>query len=402
MLRTFLLALIVASTPSLTAQAGSLATIFSFPATSTTFGRGPGAGLTELDGVLYGTTEWGGSNQAGSVFSIDPDGTNFQTLYSFGAKADGFAYRPEAPVTIVGSRIYGTTHFGGGAQEGIAYAMDLSGVNFKLLHTFVTQTGSYPQSGLTMVNGVLYGSAPEKTLFNNGALYSIDAAGFYNVVHTFLDSVSHDGNHPSSALLQVGSQLYGTADYGGLQGGGTLFSMNPDGSAFTVLHNFALQGLPSAGLTLVGSRLYGTTRNGSSGFGNIYSLNLDGSDFQVLHSFAASEGTFPNGLTAVGSRLYGTTQSGASFNGGSLFSLNLDGSDFQVEHVFHNSLTEGERPFGNLLLLGSTLYGTTSAGGATDSGTIFTYTVPEPGTWLLALVGSVGVGAVVRRAHRRK
>ena len=79
--------------------------------------------------------------------------------------------------------------------------------------------------------------------------------------------------------------------------------------ALTTLHSFDQDptngAYPEAGLTLVGSTLFGTTRGGGDdGLGTVFSMNPDGSDYQVLHSFtgAATDGQGPDGnLTLVGS-----------------------------------------------------------------------------------------------------
>ena len=57
--------------------------------------------------------------------------------------------------------------------------------------------------------------------------------------------------------------------------------------------------LHQAGLTLVGSKLFGTS--GSAGDGTIFSMNTDGSDYTVLHSFADGTTTDPEGSCGVSS-----------------------------------------------------------------------------------------------------
>ncbi len=184
-------------------------------------------------------------------------------------------------------------------------------LSVNLLHSF-TQDGSVPQAGLTLGGSTLYGTTGDP-----GTLFSIKSDGSsYTVLHSFAGS---DGFEPLASLTLVGSTLYGTSEYGGsTYGDGTVFSINTDGSAYTVLHSFAggaRDGSDSrAGLTLVGSTLYGTTyTGGSAGDGTVFSVNTDGSGYNVLHSFTGGpdDGINPEaGLTQVGSALYGTTYSG--------------------------------------------------------------------------------------------
>jgi len=108
------------------AHAGVVFTsLYSF--TNINDGSKPFAGLVQGSDVsLYGTTEFGGTNDSGTVFKVNPDGTAFTTLYRFSAgtqiseeseavtNSDG-AY-PKARLILVGNTLYGTTS-GGGASR---------------------------------------------------------------------------------------------------------------------------------------------------------------------------------------------------------------------------------------------------------------------------------------------
>ena len=123
-------------------------------------------------------------------------------------------------------------------------------------------------------------------------------------------------------------------------------------------------GGPFGAPTIDGSYLYGTTRSDTvSQGGTIYKMATDGTDFSVLHAFAPDDGGIPaSGLTLVGSTLYGTTEAGGPNSGkGTVFKVNTDGSDFTVLHTFTGS--DGGDPKGYLTLVDSTLYGMTYGGG---------------------------------------
>ncbi len=91
---------------------------------------------------------------------------------------------------------------------------------------------------------------------------------------------TNDGCDPESGLTLVGNVLYGTrrtSSDGGVQG--TVVAVRADGSGVTGLHSFA--GYPSdgatprAGLVLSGNTLYGTTYSGGDeDGGTIFSLSL--------------------------------------------------------------------------------------------------------------------------------
>jgi uncharacterized repeat protein (TIGR03803 family) len=77
------------------------------------------AGLVQAtNGDLYGTTASGGANNGGTVFKITPSGT-LTTLYSFtcpgvfGDCADGQVAGPSGLVQATDGDFYGTTSYGG-------------------------------------------------------------------------------------------------------------------------------------------------------------------------------------------------------------------------------------------------------------------------------------------------
>ena len=71
---------------------------------------------------------------------------------------------------------------------------------------------------------------------------------------------------------------------------------------FSILHLFAADGLssdtgPRGPLTVVGSTIYGANTGGLSG-GSLFSMNTDGTGFHVIHAFkdngtAANNGYYP-------------------------------------------------------------------------------------------------------------
>src|SRR5208337_2833801 len=113
---------------------------------------------------------------------------------------------------------------------------------------------------------------------------------------------------------------------------------------FTNLYSFTGGddgGVPYAGLILSGNTLYGTaTGGGSSGNGTVFAVNTDGTGFTNLHSFTAfsipfvvgppwlgrtnSDGAFPQAALALsGTTLYGTTSTGGSSGNGTVFSISF-------------------------------------------------------------------------------
>ncbi|MBD3817253.1 MAG: hypothetical protein IE913_12645, partial [Halothiobacillus sp.] len=113
-------------------------------------GYSPSGALLLNNGVLYGTCADGGNGGHGTVFSLGTNGTGFTVLHSFdGSPSDGDA--PSAGVIMVNGMLYGTTVFGGIDNRGTVFklAPDGTGTGFTQLYSFEGHPdGSYPDAGL--------------------------------------------------------------------------------------------------------------------------------------------------------------------------------------------------------------------------------------------------------------
>lgn len=195
----------------------------------------------------------------------------------------------------------------------------------------------------------------------------------YSVLKSFTGS---DGTGPAGALVLSGDTLYGATVNGGSINSGTIFKVNTDGSGYTVLKYLGgSAGKHSYGrLVLSGSTLYGTTfGDGQYGpdFGNVFKVDTNGSGFTVLKAFTGgSGGSSPEaGLILSGTTLYGTTYAGGSAFYGTVFKVDTNGTGFTVLKSFTG--TDGATPSAALVLVNDTLYGTTLNGGSQSAGTVF-------------------------------
>jgi uncharacterized repeat protein (TIGR03803 family) len=363
-------------------------------------GQSPEGTLTELDGVLFGTTTQGGSG-SGTVFRVNTSGSGFLVIRSFTSGSDGVM--PDGTLTALGGVLYGTTSGGGAAAGGTVYRLNPNGSGYTILRSFTggASDGSAPTSAVSELGGVLYGMTQFGGFSGTGTVFRLnpDGSGF-GLVHSFASSPDDAAVPESSTLLAIEGVLYGMSRRGGTRDRGTIFRMKVDGSELAVLRSFEGYpgdgAYPSGSLTEVGGVLYGMTLDGgASDRGTIFRVNRDGSAYTVLHSFTggASGGADPYGsLTQFEGALYGMTHGGGPQNRGTIFRIELNGTGFAVVHAFAGGTADGQYPFGSLVRVGNALYGMTSSGGASTIGTVFKLDLGSPGFSLLRSFGGSSTG----------
>lgn len=383
--------------------------------TGTSDGRNPYAGVVDANGTLYGTAFSGGAHGGGAVFSLSTRTAGL--LHEFCQTAscvDGA--NPYGNMIEANLLLYGTTANGGNVTDclhssgcGTVFSFNTGNGAEKLLYTFCSSgpncaDGADPEGALVYVNGLLYGTTSDgggNILCNNhgcGTVFSLDPnTGVETVLHSFLGGT--DGAHPSGGMMSLNGKLYGTTREGGGAGCngfgcGTLFSLDPNTGAETVLYSFCSQAncadgeIPNGNLVSVNGTLYGTTYSGgstncASSCGVVFSLDPGTGAEAVLYSFlggGAGDGQWPNaGLIAVDGILYGTTTAGGNgAYGGTVFSLDPGTGAETVLYSFCDAsyCPDGETPNATLTYIGSALCGTTSYGGAycqdnSGCGTVF-------------------------------
>jgi uncharacterized repeat protein (TIGR03803 family) len=300
-------------------------------------GSVPAGSMVVSGSTLYGTTEQGGSSNHGTVFKVNTDGSEYVVLKHFNG-SDG--HWPCGGLALSNTTLYGTTSGGGGSGGGTVFKLGTDGTGFTLLasFSFSSSAGSEPIAGPVLAGNTLYGTTCEGAS-NGGSVYRVntDGSGF-TVLKTLpasSGSVGIDGIWPVSPVVVSGTILYGTADWGGSYGKGTLFRLNTDGTGFTVLRHFQGAGDGAgieAGLLLSGTTLYGTAYTGGDypyvppyyGHGTVFCINTDGSGFKVLREFSGSDGAHPRaGLVMSGTTLFGMTDYGGTTDNGVIFSLSV-------------------------------------------------------------------------------
>lgn len=216
-----------------------------------------------------------------------------------------------------------------------------------------------------------------------------------------------DGSYPSANLIaDSAGNLYGTTEYGGPTGNGTVFKIAAGSNTITTLATFnGTNGqYPLAGLIAdKAGNLYGTTGwggnltlNSGKGDGTVFEIVAGSNTVTTLAEFNGTNGQSPYaGLVAdAAGNLYGTTYYGGANNDGVVFEVAAGTNALTAVVSF--AYTNGWGPNCGLIADSQgNLYGTTFAGGADDNGTVFAVT-PSTGTLatLASFNGANGDGPV--------
>jgi uncharacterized repeat protein (TIGR03803 family) len=401
-----LAASLVSGITTQSAQAQTPTTLHSFDRTD---GADLQAGLVQAgNGDLYGTTEDGGVNNDGSVFKITPGGT-LTTLYSLCTQpscTDG--YDPQAGLVLgINGNLYGTTYYGGANDAGTIFQISPRGV-LATLYNFCSQSlcsdGAEPQAGLVQAaNGDLFGTTYEGGAYGFGTVFKIAPGGTPVVLHSFDNT---DGANPYAGLvLATNGDFYGTTYKGGADSYpyGTVFKITPGGT-FTLLHSFEETDgyFPIAGLIQAANGLlYGTTfAGGANGDGTVFQITPSGS-LTTVHNFAGADGAYPwaGVIQATDGNLYGTTYGGGAYGEGTIFKIALSSGTLTPLYSFcpQSGCTDGAEPAAALVQgTNGDFYGTTENGGANNDGTVFSLSEGlGPFVETLPTSGKVGAAVII-------
>jgi len=240
-----------------------------------------GSLLRDSNGNIYGTTAGFGAKTTGSVFELAANGSE-GILHWFGSYPHDGRFPNGGLVMDSQGNIYGTTSLGGhyGATGGLpssgtVFEINTAGVE-SVIHSFggkkFVQNGLGPNAGLILDGtGNIYGTTANGGIATCGdegcgTVFAMTPAGVETVLYSFKGTP--DGMSPMGSLIMDGQgNFYGTTEYGGAYGAGTVFKLSP-GGVETVLYSFsggADGANPLDGLAMDGNgNLYGTTFGGGN------------------------------------------------------------------------------------------------------------------------------------------
>jgi uncharacterized repeat protein (TIGR03803 family) len=190
---------------------------------------------------LLGMTRFGGSGVAnaksdnlapGVVFRFDPQSSTKEVLADFSTIGGG-PYLSKHGILALGSgakatTIFGLTAFGGAYDKGAIFQMDETGGTPLLLHSFGDGTdGAEPYGSLVMgLDGLFYGTTRKGGAHDDGTIFRIAQDGSsYEILGSFHALTTGSEPIDNVTFSPDGQTLYGLTQFGGPNGGGTVFAL---------------------------------------------------------------------------------------------------------------------------------------------------------------------------------
>lgn len=364
--------------------------------------------IFDKTGNLYGTTESGGAKSCGTVFELTPSGRRWteKVIYSF-SYADGC--EPNAVIFDKSGNLYGSTSSGG--ANGVGAVFELSPSNGiwieSVLYSFAGgKDGTNPTSALAFdKKGKLYGTTSTGGKLEDcypdgcGTVFMLAKSNGVWAKSTIYKFQGLDGADPTSGSLifDPSGNLFGATQRGGPNEAGNVFELGHAGGKWTesVLYTFDGQqngAVPEGGVVFdPQGHLYGVTIYADNdaacpncqllNTGTVFELSSSNNGWVITTLYAFQGGS--DGLTPLAGltldkngNFYGTTTAGGNserchLGCGTVFKVSPSGGTWSESVLYTFRLTQGAFPQAPLTLHNGTLFGTTSEGGSSGNGVVF-------------------------------
>ena len=238
--------------------------------------------------------------------------------------------------------------------------------------------GVYLNTLMQATDGLIYGTLRSHSAYG-GQLFSMDpVTEQVTILFNFDDNVTY-GYTPSSGLVEIAGELYGTCSNGGNNDSGTIWKWNIATNTFTTLYAMSGPtegGYPYGTLLYTGGKLYGTCENGgANGVGTLFEFDPIALTYTVLLQMGDNEDIqFPKGpLTEIISgELWGTSRNGGTNNNGTVFKYTLSSGIDEIVVNLDDVPNVGYVGASGGVMLASdgNVYFNTINGGDNDNGTL--------------------------------
>ena len=308
--------------------------------------------MFDSSGNIYGTCNSGGTGAYGTVFKLSLSGSTWSetTLHNFGGGSSDGASPYGGLVMDVGGNLYGTTQGGGSNNDGVVFT--IASGTFAVIHSFTNSPdGRFPYGGLVIdSSGNLYGTTTTGGTAGNGMVFELVLSGgswTESVYYSFASS--QDGANPYGTLIMDGEgNLWGTTAAGGKTIGGvghnsgTVFEISgatTEAYLYTLLGGTGDGSDPYADLVMDSTgNLYGSTYGSGA--------NTEGTVFRIVQDSSITSSAYAGLLGNCGCNV--TLANGISSLLNGLFSPSAgDPIDIASGNVFYQTTdytTAGQNP----------------------------------------------------------
>jgi uncharacterized repeat protein (TIGR03803 family) len=130
--------------------------------------------LVQNNSTLYGLTTNGGKYGNGALFSIHTDGKHFKILQSFGKPSSNDGINPFGSLTLNGTTLYGTTQTGGSQNKGTVFQINTDGTGYDRIYDFQGgNDAAKPIDNVILIDNTLYGMTEAGGNCGNGAIFAL-------------------------------------------------------------------------------------------------------------------------------------------------------------------------------------------------------------------------------------
>ncbi|HEY2586833.1 MAG TPA: choice-of-anchor tandem repeat GloVer-containing protein [Tepidisphaeraceae bacterium] len=353
-------------------------------------GSAPQGQLAIFQGSLYGFTSTGGANGTGTAYEVQPGNPSPILLASFPAATSSTSSAVSAgPVVDSAGDVFGATQ--SGSQDGTVFEIPNGSGALSTLATFnSTTTGSVPGGNLVLdSSGDLFGTTASGGANGAGTVWELPkgSTSVTSLADFSPDTVNGVSENPGTKHIAMDTHgnLIGTTASGGANGFGTVWELPKGSQSIQTLAAFnGFNGMTPTGNVAVDrfGDIFGVTQFGGASFksqatpqgtGTVWEVPASGGQIANLASFTnRSGGAAPAGgvVRDQNGNLFGTTAFGGAAGAGTVWEIPNGSTNLTTIQTFAG--TNGANPRGDLVTDSfGNVYGTTSAGGPDQGGTLF-------------------------------
>jgi uncharacterized repeat protein (TIGR03803 family) len=325
-------------------------------------------GAVVYNNKLYCMLAKGGVLDGGMIMEYDPANNTY--LKKANLADIGFEGEADNSLIILNNKMYAAN-----ADKLLEFNPATSALTLE--HQFVNATGITPIGNLTAFNNKLYGITREGGTNNEGVIYEYDpATNIYTKKKDLSEAVTGTFFHSSFSVYD--NKLWAvTYSYQNMAGQSDVISYDPATNIFT--RKVALSTINTSSaqgeITWYNGKGYGVTSlGGFSNEGVAFEYNPVNNTLLSKAAIGLSSGINCGPFVVYGAKLYCQSRDGGIADAGQVSAYNPVTENFEAKVVFDEA--SGRDPSqGVLAVYNDKLYGFTTNGGAYGRGSLYEYTV---------------------------